>query len=569
MVLKLMRTWEPIDRVILLLLVLLCLLPTMKYSFSVHPAEDAAMLLRYSRHLADGHGIAWNIGERPVDGATDFLFMVLLAVLAKIGLSLEFATHMVGAVSHILTVAIVYTFARRFYRSPRWAAFLPAGYLAIGPGMGYAAAGFGTPFFTLFVCITWCLATILAWGRNGRSRTTAVLFAASGLVMSLIRPEGVFMSMLMLLAIVYIRGVRRSRNTIACFLGVFLLFGGAYLCWRWRYFGYPLPNPYYKKGGFHLHLRTLVMSLSNTIFLCLPFVPIILAGFYTSKTARQAIFALIPVLGFTGLWVLMSNEMNYLMRFQYPVLPIILISGSRLIMSLAQKRIMPHLRDIDARSRAVSFSVTGVVLACFIVIQQTGFIPESRPHDGLYDVAVMLRAYSDKRYTIATTEAGLLPFYSNWNAIDAWGLNDQWIAHNSKITESYLDRYKPQVIMFHAYFSPLINPEHEGMVERPDWLQMTMTLKAYAEKRNYILAASFGMTPDDTHYYFVRSDFPESMEIANRIRGMAYLGGFPGNQPDVDYAALRFTNSGTGQQMVDIGTRRVTAYDRIKSDRGE
>ncbi|HET7142495.1 MAG TPA: hypothetical protein VFI68_00630, partial [Anaerolineales bacterium] len=51
--------------------------------FSIPPFEDAAMLMRYSQHLAQGHGVTWNIGEHPVDGATDFLFMVLSAAFIK------------------------------------------------------------------------------------------------------------------------------------------------------------------------------------------------------------------------------------------------------------------------------------------------------------------------------------------------------------------------------------------------------------------------------------------------------------------------------------------------------
>ena len=45
------------------------------------PFEDAAMLMRYAENLAAGHGIVWNVGEAPVDGATDFLFMSSVAGL--------------------------------------------------------------------------------------------------------------------------------------------------------------------------------------------------------------------------------------------------------------------------------------------------------------------------------------------------------------------------------------------------------------------------------------------------------------------------------------------------------
>jgi hypothetical protein len=56
-----------------------------RLNYSLPPNEDAAILMRYSEHLAEGHGIVWNVGDRPVEGATDFLFMVLLAALARAG----------------------------------------------------------------------------------------------------------------------------------------------------------------------------------------------------------------------------------------------------------------------------------------------------------------------------------------------------------------------------------------------------------------------------------------------------------------------------------------------------
>ena len=77
------------------------------------PEEDAAMLMRYSRHLAAGHGIVWNIGEKPVDGATDFLFMVVLAAVHGLGLSLETSARAIGLFAHAATVWLVFWGARR------------------------------------------------------------------------------------------------------------------------------------------------------------------------------------------------------------------------------------------------------------------------------------------------------------------------------------------------------------------------------------------------------------------------------------------------------------------------
>ena len=75
----------PPDLLLSILLIVIALLYAVQFvDFSIPPFEDAAMLMRYAQHLAGGHGIVWNIGEHPVDGATDFLFMVVSAALIKL-----------------------------------------------------------------------------------------------------------------------------------------------------------------------------------------------------------------------------------------------------------------------------------------------------------------------------------------------------------------------------------------------------------------------------------------------------------------------------------------------------
>ena len=75
--------------------------------------------------------------------------------------------------------------------------------------------------------------------------------------------------------------------------------------------------------------------------------------------------------------------------------------------------------------------------------------------------------------------------------------------------------------MFHEYFSPLVSYEGKGA-----WFEMVMTLKRYAKKNGYVLAELFDDSPYNTRYYCVRSDFPESTEIINRIRATDYsIGG--------------------------------------------
>jgi len=610
----------------------------------VHPAEDAAMLMRYSQHLAQGHGIVWNIGQPPVDGATDFLFMAFLAALYALGTPLEATVLWVCGLSHVVTVLLVYLGIRRYFKGGTLVALVSAVFLLFGPGLRYAEASFGTPFFAMFVTLSWLTAQDAV--DNPRSTQKALLFALVCLLMGLTRPEGVLIAGFMLLAVVYRLGWKNSSRIILVFVGVFALLGGAYFLWRWRYFGYPLPNPFYKKGGGSLYTDSLTNAFSGVLELSFPFwlayaagwvcllwngwhwmtadrawwrgtrslfahffhthnrgtfvktarflglvllalftiglfrsssslhenlvfgrysaqyigflLAVLVTGFVgltashwfpeshgtinvftmTNETpgfeilTRSTIFTSIPVIGFISMWVLLSNEMNYLWRFQYPILPVMLMTWPLLIDGIKQ--------NFYGSEEKIAFFKAPIVIA--ILLLGTGLVWNQANRwqinyqsDGRFEVAEYLSKFANQHYTIATTEAGLLPLYSGWQAVDAWGLNDVWIAHNGGITKEYLEKTRPEVIMFHADFSPIYPKKEAGDA----WGSMLMTLDAYARENGYILAAAYGDSPVDTHYYYVRPDFPESADIVAFIQSLDG-GAYHYGSHTVDYNKLQW-----------------------------
>lgn len=511
------------------------------FNYDVPPFEDAAMLMRYADHLAHGYGIVWNIGDPPVDGATDFLFMVSVAGLIKLGFSVGRAVRVIGFTAHLLTILLVYWANRRLWGASPWLALISALYLAVGTGFAYVTTFFGTPFFALAGASAWTLGLLLIIEPKPPLGLD-LAFALVALTTGLIRPEGVILAGLMLVSLTLLRGWERSRRTVMVFAAVFLVLGGAYFLWRWNYFGYPLPNPFYKKGGGVLHVSSLLASLLNTLRLSAPFLPAFVLAFRSRETARQSLAFLIPVVGFALAFILISDEMNYGARFQYVLLPMVLLSWYPLVRGIGS--LWPH--PAAGRER-IAWGAAGALIAfgvlfysgvqnCFLSSpQQVCFVIYEA--DGRYDVARMLAEFRDKGYVMATSEAGLLPYYSGWYAIDTWGLNDSWIAHHGEVTAEYLDRYKPHLIVFHAYYSPLIPPKLSEKNLEQDWFRMTITLKEYAEAHGYILAAVFGDSPYDTHYYYVRPDFEDSAAIINRLEKMRYFWPVTGKKA-VNYAHL-------------------------------
>lgn len=492
--------------------------------FSIPPFEDAAMLMRYSQHLAQGHGIVWNIGEHPVDGATDFLFMVVSALFIKLGLTVGQAVRGIGFISHILTVLLVYWTNRKINDANIPLSLLSGLYLAVGTGLSYVAAYFGTPFFALAAASTWTLGLILNKQKNPHFGLI-LAFALSGLITGLIRPEGVILASLILLSVVMMHGLKKSTSIIVVFGLVFMLLGGAYFLWRWNYFGYPLPNPFYKKGNSGLQWDSYYNSLWNTLRFCLPFAIIALLGFRSRETTKQTLAYLLPIIVFAMAFILISDEMNYGARFQYALLPIALLSWVPLVRGIS----FSWPQQANGQERSVYFIVLialGASLVyyswfqnCFLTSYQRT-CTTAYEDDGRYEMGKLLAEYRGKGYVIATTEAGLLPYYSGWAAIDTWGLNDQFIAHNGGLTVEYLDQYKPEIIMFHDYYSPLVPPKLTDANLAQKWFGMTILMKNYAEANEYVLAAIFGDSPYDTHYYYVRSDFPDSEHLIEQISTM-------------------------------------------------
>jgi arabinofuranosyltransferase len=499
------------------------------FGTGVVPEEDAAILMRYVRHLAAGHGVVWNVDEPPVDGATDFLFMVAAAAAVKAGASVEGATRGVSLLSHAATLALVYLAVRGLAGASRAAALFPAAMLALGPAPHYVAAAFGTPFFAFAVGLTWILAHGLL-ATDAPSLSRAMAFSASALVMGLIRPEGVIVAVLMLAAVLIGRRGNGLGLILAAFASVFLGLGLAYFLWRWSYFGHPLPNPFYKKGGGVLHWGTLAKAFQNLGRLCGPFALVIVAGLGHRPTRRYAVVALIPVVGFGLAWVLLSDETNYLMRFRYPIALVALVSWAPIWTVLRAPVARPSLRWAVV-------AIAWIVGLATLAWQYRRYASVPHPPSGLHDLAVALADYRDKGYTMAVTEAGLLPFYSDWRTVDAWGLNDPWITHNGGVTEEYLDRYRPDLVLLHAYYSPEVPRERGRSRGLGDaWYGMTTALQDYAVARHYELAAVFGRDSSETHYYYVRPGCPDAAALVARIRNLEYPW-FRDGEPAVRYAA--------------------------------
>jgi hypothetical protein len=528
--------WSPRSaKVLLLVLGLLSL--SMVLLFPVGggaPREDAAMLMRYAENVATGHGMVWNIGEPPVDGATDFLFTLLIVAVHAAGFETQAATKLVIVVAWLLTTAVVYAGARRVVGASPLVAFIAAVPIVIGPAVYYAAAGFGAPVFGFWAAVSATM-TVALVQKPSRGTWFSIALGLSVLLLGLTRPEGVLLAALLALAVVVQLGLRPAVAALGPGVVLFLVLGTAYFVWRWWYFGQPLPNPYYKKGASALHISGLISSAKGSARFLFPFAALWVPALWNPQVRRLALAWATPIAGFVGMWVLLSPETNYLYRFQYPVLVLTAVFWPSLFMRLKQGDTLTPGRPsglpwLGNRHRLLRTAI--VTVAVLLPAMSFATMPRNPAYyvDHRALIGELLSPYADKGYTLATTEAGLIPFRSRWRALDTWGLNDQEIAHRGYLTAADLDRRAPVVVFVHQPYVP-------GQQPRPDddlgqaWTDMTVTLNTWLTGHHYQLVRSvddaerFHRTGrHSTWNIWVAPSLPDSRQIAQLMACHTYPG---------------------------------------------
>lgn len=215
--------------------------------------DDAGISFAYARNLAAGHGLVAQPGVAPVEGYSNFLWVLLLTPAYALGL---FHPVWTPKVLGLLGLGAAFALLHRALAvSPAWgalAALVAFSLTALQPAVAaWVVSGLENG---LLACVVAGLLerTLAARADGGRPRAA---LAAGGLAVAaaLTRPDGILYAgappLLLLLGPPAPGGRRTAGRLVAWYaLGLFPLLGG-FLMFRVAYFGDLLPNPYYAKGG--------------------------------------------------------------------------------------------------------------------------------------------------------------------------------------------------------------------------------------------------------------------------------------------------------------------------------
>jgi hypothetical protein len=498
--------------------------------------EDGYIMLRYARNIAYGFGVVYNPGDIPVWGNTSMFTTLVLAALIRAGLAPEFASSVLGISTGITLIIVVYVIERRILKLELFPSIVSCCILAISQLVSLALMGFDAVMFTLMMTLVFgvSLWAVLRPSENNSWLPLYVLVVVVTLL-SLTRPEGALVSLTTLIIVMWLRrDLDRFAYSLRVILPYIVVMIGFY-GWATLYFGHPLPNPFYVKTGDLLFYPSSVAVLG---FFVLHYIaPVILVVAWLRRIDRKAyrsFFILtIPAILYTLAYFAINQIQNIELRFQVPVLPILLIYFAQALTVYKPQTILTTRIQIpQRRDKIIKVCVLALLIVSIVqpAVYRALTLPWGEHPDALY-VGQVLHGYRLNGYTMVVSEAGGIPFYADWHTIDAFGLNDPIIAHH-ELTNAYLSLLNPEIIMFNQPWYWTYTSE--WAMSTDPWDVMCRTLHLYAESNNYTLACIYRVWlqmdgvhyPYGHHWYYVRNNFTDSAAIISTLQsidGLDYI----------------------------------------------
>ncbi len=424
--------------------------------------DDAYISFRYARNLVDGHGLVFNPGDR-VEGYTNFLWTVLSAVPLAQGAEdpLPFM-HRAGRFFWFGSYALLLAFGSFLaFRGITTAPLAAAPLIAHWSYNQWFLSGMETPmvsFLFLLVLVVFALQDI-------KRASLAAVFGFSSVLLMLARPDSAwFLIGLAVAGLVCHRSwfVDREfwRRWVPSFLAPVVMIWVPYMAWRLIYYGDLLPNTYYAKAaynpayerGWEFVAKYFELYSFAPFLLVLPIAalmtrdPVVRRFLAGSLFGGAAVFFYVIRLG--------GDFMEW--RFLNPITGVLLagigvgfyVIGHglvRWVLSRGKRSEGPDRAWVAAPTAAAGIACAVYGISLLYQVAQAGH----RPHR--LDVIVgqetipSLQKYALPEYawmeigrrckelfpadtTIATTAAGMIPFFAELPTLDLHGLTDREIA---------------------------------------------------------------------------------------------------------------------------------------------
>jgi arabinofuranosyltransferase len=387
--------------------------------------DDAFISLRYARHIVEGSGMVWNVGEH-VQGYSNFLHIIITAMLGSAGIDYVLATRVIGFMAWAGIILALLVYAQRDKSILSELHYVPA-ILAAGasPILIWSLGGLETVLFAFL--LTWACLRV-ADGFSGEDEISTTIFTGILFALAILtRPDGVVATATAVSFGAFSAYRSTGFRSLFIMLGVLLAILLPYLLWVQSYYGDVLPNTFYAKAdGFTLQRLLIGFDYVVEFVFTPPFLPLaavitgILCWRNGSWTLKHSFLAAVIIAHFLYvIWVGGDHMQSF--RFVVPVigvlsyLTVLSISGIVVVRQSAYLKALPVAAVLLLSLQIFSHKLNPVKM------DAAAFVGRS--------VGLYINQYWPEGSVIALNTAGSTPYFADKNTyIDMLGLNDRHIS---------------------------------------------------------------------------------------------------------------------------------------------
>ncbi len=438
------------------------------YLFYTYPFEDALILFRYVKNLSEFFEIAFNKGDQPVEGSTDFLWMIFLSILNFFKIDPAIGALILNSISffiiiNIITKKIIYNF-NIYYLFFFLLLFLNIGSL-INPSIG----GFSTISFCALGLLVYLFAIenkIFKWS------IFSVIFC-------LFRPEAVIF-FIFSIPLLFINLDKIDLKKFIFSLIFIITIGVIYNIFRYLYFADIIPITLQIKsigGDFSIkRIFAVVSQIASTFFISMIlFVFLSFFILFKNKLFNKyeiIVFLLINIALFVYLILISKSYLSqniyyrYFSHFHFIYFIITIYIFNKIykfyLFNLLFVIIL-FLGSLDQSNllqRILNITNINISTPSYKIINNFNFEKKQKP---LVSISQTLKKQKEE-YRLIITEAGHIPYISEKYSIDIAGLNTYEFSKRP-VNCSDFDNLNPDLIEFdiglldYFNYTNLINDE--------------------------------------------------------------------------------------------------------------
>lgn len=458
--------------------VLFCISLVYALTFFNYTVDDAAIYWKVSRNILGGM-YSYNTEGTRFDPCSGTLYVVLGLIPELLRVDSRIFFKLVG-----LTVLAVFAIRCVGYAGIRnrkkWR-YWPTLLLLVTPySYVHALSGLETILFSYLM-----FESFVAVHESSRDQKVWARLPLVVLLLALTRWEGILIGGLCLAYVFLSHPADRRRELLQRGALIFLAPLAALIMWRWEYFGDPLPTSFYFKSaalpaGLRLHhLFWFHWERLDWLVPCALLSALVAAGKDRCVAAMLGIVLIVM-----AVYSQMALEMNFAERFAFGLLlPLLLfVCGS-----------------LDWMDSRWSLATAALILLLWVPHQQgqrreLKYLATSFEHQSFLNaLGLVMRPYGATKPVVATDVAGMVPYYSGWEAVDYFGLCDPVLSRHratgGKIEARFFEGKKVDLLLLTGGALDGARSNYEALralAGRPSWqyLGLAEGLEVYLNREN-------------------------------------------------------------------------------------